>query len=100
MISYSLVTPLPISYLPALHAPRKNTHIGRCLHVNSHHFPPQKNGVISTLVTRALGISDRTLRKKYRAFITMAKRKIFSTKWLEMPRNLITKRRRMMTIVY
>ena len=38
---------------------RKKTHIDRYLHANSHHFPPQKVGVINTLVTRALRILDR-----------------------------------------
>ena len=38
---------------------RKKTHTDRYLHANSHHFPPQKVGVINTLVTRALRISDK-----------------------------------------
>ena len=38
---------------------RKKTHTDRYLHADSHHFPPQKIGVINTLVTRALRISDR-----------------------------------------
>ena len=77
----------------------KNMHTRRYLQANSHHFPPQKNGVINTLITRALRISDNEHLEKKRVFITMAKRKIFSTKQLEMPRNLMTKRRNMMTTV-
>ena len=38
---------------------RKMTHTDRYPHVDSHHFPPQKVGVINTLVTRALRISDK-----------------------------------------
>ena len=38
---------------------RKKTHTDRYLHANSHHFHPQKVGVINTLVTRALRISDK-----------------------------------------
>ena len=38
---------------------RKKTHTDRYLHANSHHFPPQKVGVINTLVTRSLRISDK-----------------------------------------
>ena len=38
---------------------RKKTHTYRYLHVDSHHFPPQKIGVFYTLVTRALRISDK-----------------------------------------
>ena len=38
---------------------RKKTHTDRYLHVDSPHFPPQKIGVINTLVTRALRISDK-----------------------------------------
>ena len=38
---------------------RKQTHTDRYLHADSHHFPPQKIGVINTLVTRALRISDK-----------------------------------------
>ena len=33
--------------------------VTRYLHANSHHFPPQKVGVINTLVTRALRILDK-----------------------------------------
>ena len=38
---------------------RKPTHTDRYLHANSHHFPSQKLGVINTLITRALRISDK-----------------------------------------
>ena len=38
---------------------RKKTHTYRYLHANSHHFPSQKVGMINTLVTRALRISDK-----------------------------------------
>ena len=38
---------------------RKKTHTNSYLHANSHHFPPQKIGVINTLVTRALRIFDK-----------------------------------------
>jgi len=38
---------------------RKKTHTDRYLHADSHHFPPQKIGVINTLVTRALRIFDK-----------------------------------------
>ena len=34
------------------------THTERYLHANSHHFPPQKLGIITTLATRAHRISD------------------------------------------
>ena len=37
---------------------RKKTHTDRYLHVDSHHLPSQKIGVINTLVTRAIRISD------------------------------------------
>ena len=37
---------------------RKPTHIDRYLQANSHHFPSQKLGVINTLITRALRISN------------------------------------------
>ena len=44
---------------------RKNTQTRTYLHENSHHFPPHKNGVISTLVTIALRILDNEhLEKK------------------------------------
>ena len=32
---------------------RKKTHTERYLHANSHHFPPQNVGIITTLATRA-----------------------------------------------
>ena len=38
---------------------RKRTHTYRYLHANSCHFPSQKVGVINTLLTRALRISDK-----------------------------------------
>ena len=38
---------------------RKNTHTDRYLHADSHYFPPQKVGVINTIVTRALRISNK-----------------------------------------
>jgi len=37
---------------------RKKTHIDRYLHVESHHHPTQKVGVIQTLACRAKRISD------------------------------------------
>ena len=37
---------------------RKKTHTDRYLHVESHHLPTQKTGVLNTLVTRAITISD------------------------------------------
>ena len=37
---------------------RKKTHTKKYLHANSHHFPPQKFGIITTLSTRAHWISD------------------------------------------
>ena len=37
---------------------RKKTHTEKYLHANSHHFPPQKLGIITTLATRAHRISD------------------------------------------
>ena len=40
---------------------RKPTHTNRYLHANSHHFPSQKLGVINTLITQALRISDKEL---------------------------------------
>ena len=36
----------------------KKTHTEQYLHAGSHHFPAQKFGVLCTLVTRALRISD------------------------------------------
>ena len=39
---------------------KKKTHTDRYLqYADSHHFPPQKIGVINTLVTKALRISDK-----------------------------------------
>ena len=37
---------------------RKKTHTEKYLHANSHHFPSQNFGIISTLATRAHRISD------------------------------------------
>jgi hypothetical protein len=37
----------------------KNMHTFRCLHANSHHFPPHYFDVINTLVTQALMISNK-----------------------------------------
>ena len=37
---------------------RKKTHTEQYLHSGSHHFPAQKIGVLNTLATRALRISD------------------------------------------
>jgi hypothetical protein len=37
---------------------RKKTHTEQYLHVNSHHHPAQKLGVLNTLATRAFKISD------------------------------------------
>ena len=37
---------------------RKKTHTEQYLHADSHHFPAQKMGVLNTLATRALRISD------------------------------------------
>eukprot|EP00253_Pinus_taeda_P030797 PITA_30797 len=37
---------------------RKKTHTEQYLHASSHHFPAQKLGVLSTLATRAVRISD------------------------------------------
>lgn len=37
---------------------RKKTHIKQYLHANSHHHPSQKVGVINTLTTHALKISN------------------------------------------
>ena len=36
----------------------KKTHTERYLHANSHHFPPQKFGIITTLAKRAYRFSD------------------------------------------
>ena len=38
---------------------RKKTHTEQYLHASSHHFPAQKLGVLSTLATRAVRISDK-----------------------------------------
>jgi hypothetical protein len=38
---------------------RKPMHTNIYLHVDSHHFPSQKLGVLNTLVTHALRISDK-----------------------------------------
>ena len=35
------------------------THTDKYFHANSHHFPSQKLGVINTLITRALRISNK-----------------------------------------
>ena len=37
---------------------RKKTHTDQYLHASSHHFPSQKFGVLSTLATHALRVSD------------------------------------------
>jgi hypothetical protein len=37
---------------------RKKTHTEQYLHADSHHHPSQKLGVLNTLATRALKISD------------------------------------------
>ena len=37
---------------------RKKTHTDRYLHADSHHLPTQKIGVLNTLLTRAIRISD------------------------------------------
>ena len=37
---------------------RKKTHTDRYLHADSHHLPTQKVGVLNTLITRAIKISD------------------------------------------
>ena len=37
---------------------QKKTHTERYLHANSHHFPPQNVGIITTLATKAYRISD------------------------------------------
>jgi len=39
---------------------RKKTHTENYLHANSHHHPNQKLGVLKTLATRAIRISDET----------------------------------------
>jgi hypothetical protein len=36
---------------------RKKSHMNEYVHVESHHHPTQKNGVIDTLTTRAFKIS-------------------------------------------
>ena len=41
------------------HVYRKKTHTYRYLHTDSHHYPPQKIGVLNTLVTKALSICDK-----------------------------------------
>ena len=38
----------------------KKTHTEQYLHASSHHFPAQKLGVLSTLATRELRISDES----------------------------------------
>ncbi|XP_025997501.2 uncharacterized protein LOC113005826 [Solenopsis invicta] len=43
---------------------RKPTHIDRYLHATSHHYPSQKNSVISSLVYRALTVSEPTFLDK------------------------------------
>jgi hypothetical protein len=40
------------------HVYRKETHTDRYLHVESHHHPAQKIGVIKTLATQAMRVSD------------------------------------------
>lgn len=37
---------------------RKKTHTKQYLHAKSHHYPAQKLGVLNTLATRALRVSD------------------------------------------
>jgi hypothetical protein len=47
---------------------RKKTHTENYLHANSHHHPNQKLGVLKTLATRAIRISDETHRSPYQDF--------------------------------
>lgn len=37
---------------------RKKMHIDQTLHLNSHHHPSQKMGVLNTLITTAMRITD------------------------------------------
>ena len=39
---------------------RKKTHTEQYLHAGSHHFPAKKLGVLNSLATRALRISDES----------------------------------------
>jgi len=48
---------------------RKKIHIEQYLHASSHHFPAQKMGVLSTLATRALRISDKRSFEKEKSHL-------------------------------
>lgn len=48
---------------------RKKTHTEQYLHASSHHFLAQKIGVLSTLATRALWISDEDRLSKEKSHL-------------------------------
>ncbi len=48
---------------------RKKTHTEQYLHANSHHFPAQKLGVLNTLATRALRVSNENHLKEEKAHL-------------------------------
>jgi len=48
---------------------QKKTHIEKYLHANSHHFPAQKLGVLNTLATRVMRISNKKNFDKEKAHL-------------------------------
>lgn len=48
---------------------RKKTHTEQYLHASSHHFPAQKMGVLNSLATRALSISDKKSFEKEKSHL-------------------------------
>jgi len=62
---------------------QKKTHMEQYLHANSHHFPAQKLGVLNTLATRALRISDeKALRKRNPTSLMFLLRMVMASTWV------------------
>lgn len=51
---------------------RKKTHIDRCLHANSHHYPTQKVELLKTLVTQAIHTSSSHSLPSGKSYLTKA----------------------------